>query len=133
MRDCTLCRTCGELYNQGHYCPVCDKVYPPDDLTSKMVQCGTLASLFLLPPTLLQTIVITGLILNAIISRSKNMKKWDAEILNTNARFAGKHQEMCVHKPVVLTRRSSLKNILKSHLLLTVLRLLRENISVVSH
>lgn len=36
----THCDDCGRLYDQGNYCPVCDKCYSDCDFDSKMMQCA---------------------------------------------------------------------------------------------
>lgn len=35
----TMCATCGENWDQGNYCPICEKCYSDEDFESKMMQC----------------------------------------------------------------------------------------------
>ncbi|XP_028401347.1 histone-lysine N-methyltransferase 2A-like [Dendronephthya gigantea] len=35
----TMCATCGENWDQGNYCPLCEKCYSDEDFESKMMQC----------------------------------------------------------------------------------------------
>lgn len=39
MHDFTHCYSCGTNWEQGNYCPVCEKCYSDNDFDSKMIQC----------------------------------------------------------------------------------------------
>ncbi|XP_031566509.1 histone-lysine N-methyltransferase 2A-like [Actinia tenebrosa] len=41
MHEFTHCYSCGTNWDQGNYCPICEKCYSDNDFDSKMMQCAT--------------------------------------------------------------------------------------------
>ncbi|XP_078490098.1 histone-lysine N-methyltransferase 2A [Ciona intestinalis] len=38
--DFTMCQRCGDLYEKGNFCPICQRCYSDEDYESRMIQCS---------------------------------------------------------------------------------------------
>uniref|UniRef100_A0A6F9DG44 [histone H3]-lysine(4) N-methyltransferase n=1 Tax=Phallusia mammillata TaxID=59560 RepID=A0A6F9DG44_9ASCI len=38
--DFTMCQRCGDLFDKGNYCPICQRCYSDEDFDTRMVQCA---------------------------------------------------------------------------------------------
>uniref|UniRef100_H2YX96 PHD-type domain-containing protein n=1 Tax=Ciona savignyi TaxID=51511 RepID=H2YX96_CIOSA len=38
--DFTMCQRCGDLYEKGNFCPICQRCYSDEDYECRMIQCA---------------------------------------------------------------------------------------------